>query len=161
MIRWARACVVAGLLLQTATSASADPISTDQNQVQADLGMTVIGLGYERTVAPQLALGITAESLETWFGSWFNKPKLGGFGVGVRATWFPYGCAPHGLYVAAFSRVIRTTDYGDQSFVFAKHWNLRLGLGIQYIDLHVPTATSSLSFQTLWPGLDSTLGYTF
>ena len=170
------------LLVATTSVAEADPSSgadsPDQNQIQADLGMTVIGIGYERTVAPQLTLGIAAESLETWFGHWFNRPELGGFGVGLRATWFPYGCAPHGLYVAAFSRIIRTTDWGNdggigatagitgglfigESFVFAKHWNLRVGLGVQYIALQVPTATSSLAFRTLWPGLDTVLGYTF
>jgi hypothetical protein len=153
------------------------------DEVQADLGLTVIGIGYERTLAPQLTAGIAGEFMGTWFGPYFGKPWLGGLGGGVRATWYPRATAPYGLYVAPYFRLIDVSATQDgnghsassgsapgftagifvgESFELPAHFNLRLGVGVQYIDLAAPTSPlTELSFRSAWPALDLVVGYTF
>ncbi len=157
--------------------------SARADEIQADLGLSVVGLGYERTVAPQLTLGIAGELMGTWFGPYFDKPWLGGLGVGLRATWFPHGRAPYGLYIAPYFRLIdvsATQDsdghaassgsqpgwtggiFAGESFALPLHLNVRLGVGIQYIDLSGPTGPlTEIAFRSVFPALDLVVGYAF
>ena len=176
-------CAAAAMVAATAAPGHAEPAAR-KTQVQADLGMTVIGVGLERQVAPQLALGGYVHSLATWFGPWFDRPNLGGVALGVRVTWFPRGTAPTGLYVAGFARMVRASVLADAegndapsdvhagltsgafvgyAWALPAHLSLRLGLGVQYISLAARRNADGreVAFRGPWPGLDAVVGYSF
>ena len=171
---------IASLLVLTGTAAAEPP----RNAMQADLGLTVIGFGYERVVAPQLALGAMVTTMGTWFGPTYDQPWMGGHGVGVRATWFPRATASRGLYVAPYVRAIaasvkQDTDGNDvdggttrlgvtggvfvgYAWLLAGHWQVRAGVGVQYIDLAAADADGNpIAFRSAWPAIDAVVGYAF
>jgi hypothetical protein len=159
-----------GMVSGTRAEPTSEPRSS---QVQLDLGLAVIGAGYEHPIGRRLAIQGEAFIFGTYFLPWFDAgDDVVGAGAGVRATWFrsPGG---HGLYVAPFVRVARVSgelDNGNASgagaaissgaFVgwalhLTRKLDLRLGGGVQYIHFD----TGSLSASTPFVALDAVVGY--
>jgi hypothetical protein len=143
--------------------------------VQADLGLSVIGLGYEHPVAGQVSLQVEANLFSTWFAPVFDVgDDVIGFGGGVRATWFARETG-HGLYVTPYVRVSRVTGERDDekgtgvgfsagAFVgwalgLGEKIDLRLGAGAQYISYAVDTDAGEVEVKTPFVALDVLLAY--
>ena len=147
------------------------------NQVQADLGLAVVGVAYERTLNESVAVQIEGQIFGTWFGPWFGKPNFKGVGAQVRPSFFLSGRAPHGAYIAPFFRADRVSAEADgitgrgtgwslgtfvgYSFVLADRLDLRIGVGGQYMSYAVDAGKKKLEFRTLFPALDLVAGFMF
>lgn len=147
------------------------------NALQADLGLAVVGLAYERMFLPWLAVQVEAQIFGTWFGPTFDLPDMRGFGGQVRPTFFLTDDGPRGLYVAPFLRINAvSTEKNDATgrgagfssgafigyaFLFADRVNLRLGAGAQYMSYVVDVAGERVAFKQFFPGIDLVLGYHF
>ena len=145
-------------------------------EVQADLGLAVIGLGVERAVAAQLAVQAEAFITSTYFLDWFGlAPRVDGFGGGVRATWLEHP-GERGLYGVALLRLsgVHTahsatfllTEVGlaaGYAFPLTPKLDLRLGLGI--VAFHgsgtemTPGAVTTANEGRPFVQLDAVLGY--
>src|SRR5687767_9472907 len=78
------------------------PAAERKNAIQADLGLAVVGLAYERMLLPRIALQLEAQIFGTWFGPMFDLPNFSGVGAQVRPTWFVTGdehAGPRGVYL--------------------------------------------------------------
>src|SRR5258705_3325714 len=78
------------VLLAVGAPAAAQP--TDEpalrSQIQADLGLAVVGLGYERPVAAHVAVQLEAQIFGTYFLPWFDAgDDVQGLGFETRVTW--------------------------------------------------------------------------
>src|SRR4051794_27272852 len=115
----------------------------------ADLGLSVVGLGYEQPVIGNVAIMATAEIFGTYFLPWFDAgDDVQGVGVGARATWFAHA-NEHGLYVAPYVRGVGVRGHHDGvtgtglgfttgafvgwAFGLVGKLDLRIGAGAQYI----------------------------
>jgi hypothetical protein len=157
--------------------ANAQSRERPRNAIQADLGLAVIGLAYERVLTPYVGVQFEAQIFGTWFGPLFGFPNFTGYGGQVRPTFFLFGTAPEGLYLAPFLRVDQVSadaagasgsgiGYSAGMFVgysvlIAHHVNFRIGAGAQYVSYKIRAGTSEVQFQTLFPALDLVLGYAF
>ncbi len=166
----------------TETTAATEPVREEPphrpNAVQADLGLGVVGLAYERVLERHLALQLEAHIFGTWFGPIFDEPNLSGLGGQIRPSVFVTGDAPRGVYVAPFLRVDRVTAKSNgaegrawgysaggwvgYSFLFlADRLNLRIGAGVQVLAYDVSVQGKSVAFKSLFPALDLVVGYCF
>lgn len=167
--------VAATAVLAAATPAAAEPATRLQHQVQADLGLAVIGLGYEVPVAARIALQLEGHIFGTYFLPWFDAGDAArGFGGELRATWFarPSG---HGLYVLVYGRLDAVRVERDDltadgigvsgggavgwAFRLTGRLDLRLGVGLQYIHVRADAQGTRLGASTPFPTLDGVLGY--
>jgi hypothetical protein len=145
-------------------------------QLQADLGLAVIGIGIEHAIAPQLAVQAEVFTTGTYFLPWFDLgPSVIGFGGGVRLTWLehPYG---RGLYGTALVRLSGVHTDGSDTFLMTevglaagyafpitRKLDLRLGLGV--IEFrgsgaeHMTGTTDLANVGTPFVQLDAVLGY--
>lgn len=162
-------------VLAAAAPAAAEPAPALQRQVQADLGLAVIGFGYEHPLAARLALQLEGQIFGTYFLPWFDAgDDATGLGAALRATWFarPSG---HGLYVLAYGRLdavriergdLRADGFAVSaggaagwSFRLTRRLDLRVGLGAQYIYMRAEAQGTRLGASTPFPTLDGILGY--
>ena len=112
-------------------------------EVQADLGLAVIGLGVERVVTDHVAVQVEAFITSTYFLDWFDlNARADGFGGGVRLTYLAHP-GRSGVYGAALLR-LSGASIGDSDTFLMTEWgaavgysialphdlDLRLGLGI-------------------------------
>jgi hypothetical protein len=135
--------------------AAAEPGS----QLQADLGLSVVCLGYEHPVGGHAAVMLGAGLFGTYFLPWFDRgDDVAGAIADLRATWFA-GDDHHGLYVTPYVR----GGYADGAAVTAgafvgyalglgRALDLRLGGGAQYLAIDDHAHTPFIA-------LDVTLGY--
>jgi hypothetical protein len=150
----------AALVLALASPASAD-------QLHADLGLAVVGLGYEHPVATHVAVQAEAQAFSTYFLPWFSAgSSVSGFGGQARATWFSRDDA-HGLYVAPYLRVDNVTNdherttgfcagaFAGWAFAATSRIDVRIGAGAQY--MRYVLATSKVD--TPFVALDLVVGY--
>ena len=166
MSRWSACCAV----LVLATSAHADE-ATLRPQLQADLGLSVVGVGYEQPIAGQLAIQAEVTIFGTYVLPWFGVgDRVAGFGGGVRATWFAR-TSGRGLYVTPYVRADRVSGDLDGmkgsgvaiaagafvgwSFGLTDRLDLRIGGGAQYIYVDADPLAASTPFIAL----DAVLGY--
>jgi hypothetical protein len=92
--------------------ASAEPAALAP-QAHADLGLSVVGVGYERPISAHVAVEGQAGIFGTYFLPWFDAgDDVKGLQVGGRVTWFarPTG---HGLYVAPYVRGVAVRGEQD------------------------------------------------
>ena len=157
-----RRAVVFALVLAVPALARAE------TQVQADLGLAVIGLGLETAVQPHHSVMIEAQIFGTYFLPWFDAgDNVTGFGVQVRPTWFSRA-HQRGAYVTPYVRVDRVTDDHDSSafgfcagaaagwaFALPHRLDLRVGAGAQYMRYKLATSDVSTPFVQL----DLVVGY--
>ena len=141
-------------------------------QVQADLGLTVIHLGYEEPIGEHWALQIEGGIFGTYFLPWFDLgDDVRGIGGGVRPTWFARSSG-RGPYIAPYLRVSRITGEDEAgverngvgiasgifvgwAFGLTDRLDLRIGAGAQYIYLDAPPLGASTPFVAL----DLVVGY--
>jgi hypothetical protein len=170
-----RAAIIVLLHLAAIAPATAELAPELPHQVQADLGLAVIGLGYEVPVAERLAIQLEAQIFGTYFLPWFDAgDDAKGLGAELRVTWFarPTG---RGFYALAYGRLDgvrierdeRTADglgvsggaVAGWAFRLAPRLDLRLGLGAQYIYTRAEAQGTRLGASTPFPTADVVLGY--
>lgn len=151
--------VCLALVLATST-ASAD-------QLHADLGLAVVGAGYEIDAAGNLAIQAEAQAFSTYFLPWFSAgSSLAGFGGQLRATWFSR-FSQHGLYVAPYLRIDSVSDdhtravgfcaggFIGWAFPFGEQLDVRIGGGAQYMRYILDAS----KVDTPFVALDLVIGY--
>ncbi|HMV69041.1 MAG TPA: hypothetical protein PKA64_19495 [Myxococcota bacterium] len=153
------------------------------NVILADLGLHVIGLGYQRTLTPHVALQGDLDLWVPWTQNIDPFHLLGvegdaaGFVLRARPVFFPFGAAPLGMWISPFVQggPARGTRDGEVRFgsgwagglsvgyagVVAKHLHLSVGAGGQYHAAIIPGGSSSPSFHNVFPTVDLTVGYAF
>lgn len=157
------------------------PKELPKNVVLADLGLHVVGAGYQRTVAPRLAISLTGGLYQPWTTT-PNIDDVRGAYLRVRPYFFVTGAAPRGLWLSPFFQAgyVHGTREATQkpgsmlaaglavgyAFLLADHLHLSLGAGGQWHRVRVTgTATSPSSddpsFSKLGVHVDGTLGYAF
>lgn len=146
-----------------------------QNQVQADVGLAVVGVGYEVPMSEHLAIMAEAQIFGTYFLPWFDRgDNAAGGGAQVRITWFKEASG-HGLYVMGFGRMdgvqIDRDDFeatgiavsgglaAGWAFRLSRHIDLRVGAGVQYIYMRASTDGTILGASTPFATLDTVIGY--
>ncbi len=153
------------------------PAPAPKNIILADLGLHVVGLGYERRLRPYLAVQMVAE----WYVPWtqnLHSPPLVVSGLALRSRLFfhPFGDVPNGLWISPVS----TWGYGQAdtdkgrrwgpmwSFgvsvgyagTVARHLHLSAGLGLQY-NAGTFGGSAAPSYAGWAPIIDATIGYAF
>ncbi len=142
--------------LLASRAAAAEP----RAQVQADLGLSVVCIGYERPVASHVAVMIGGGIFGTYFLPWFDRgDDVVGAVVDLRATWFARE-DQRGLYVTPYVRggyasgtAVTAGGFVGYAFGLGRKVDLRVGAGAQYI--HIANDHASTPFVAL----DVTLGY--
>ena len=141
-------------------------------QAQADLGLTVIHVGYEEPMSEHWAIQVEGGIFGTYFLPWFDLgDDVRGFGGGARVTWFSRRSG-RGPYIAPYLRASRISgedEAGEDhngvgiaagafvgwAFGLTDRLDLRVGAGAQYIDLDAPPLGASTPFVAL----DLVIGY--
>jgi hypothetical protein len=153
----------------------------------ADLGAHVLGLGYGRTLAPELAVQIGADLYSPWTQN-VNLLGLGLPGVtthgdlvgGIlrgRAFYYPFASAPSGFWLSPFlqyglgkatrdgeprvSSVWAAGASAGYAFLLGRSVVIALGAGAQYHAAHVLGGDGAPSFGRFYPTLDINVGYLF
>ncbi|MDP2308508.1 MAG: hypothetical protein Q8P18_20985 [Pseudomonadota bacterium] len=169
------------LLLQSTALAAALP----EHLLLADIGLHVVGVGYQHTIGPRLAAQVALEAYTPWTQ---NIDLLGlsgaaatgdtnGAVVRARAYVYPFGAAPTGLWVSPFAQAgvgWATRDEQREAGplwaagasvgyagLVGRHFHLTFGLGAQYHTATYPGGAGSPSFSRFYPTLDGSVGYAF
>ena len=174
----ATASLLAASLLATAAGAQATavgprPSAPRKNSINADVGLAVLGLAYQRVLHPRVEIQLQAQ----FFSPWFVTPGVGGLGVQLRPYFFLSGSAPAGVYIAPFVRAayvqgrigevegagpaVSVGAAFGQSFLFARRVVVRGGLGLQYLSYEVRSDSAAAKIQTLYPTIDLSFGVAF
>jgi hypothetical protein len=142
-----------------------------QNVVLTDLGLHVVGIGYQRTVAPHVALQIDADSYTPWTqeDTFF---EVQGFVVRARPVFYS-GEAPTGWWLSPFAQAGVGSASRGSGLVWAagasvgyawlawSHLHIAIGAGAQYDQARIPGGNDRPAFKEIWPHLDGTVGYAF
>jgi len=156
--------------LCAATPAVAEPGGL-RPQAHADLGLSVIGLGYERPVAAHVAIAGQAGIFGTYFLPWFDRgDDVQGLQLGARVTWFARTTG-RGFYVAPYLRGVGVRGRADGqrgqglgvtagafagwAFGLGDRLDLRVGAGAQWIYFDAAPFAASTPFVAL----DLLVGY--
>jgi hypothetical protein len=175
--RWLVPALALAIGLATPAARAAEDAEARPNAIQADLGLAVIGLAYERALGHHLAIQVEAQVFSTWFGPIFDLPNFTGAGGQIRPTVFPLGDAPFGLYIAPYFRVDGVTAEANGARGSSVGWSaggfigyswrlfrvvdIRLGAGAQYLSYAVRAGATELAFRQAFPAIDIVVGYTF
>lgn len=164
--------VVFVVLLGSASTASANK---PHDLIQADLGLSVIQLGYEHRLGEHVAASLSAGVFGSYFLPWFDLgDKVVGLGGGVRVTWFARN-EGRGFYVAPYVRGHRVsgdhdamhgTGFGFAAGAFAG-WafgigdkiDIRTGLGAQFIAHYLDTPAGRATTTAPFVALDLVVAY--
>jgi len=139
----------------------AEPVALTP-QAHADLGLSVVGLGYERPVAGHVAVQAQGGIFGTYFLPWFDRgDRVQGLQLGARVTWFARASG-RGLYVAPYLRGVAVRGERDGqsgqglgftagAFVgwaigLGERVDLRLGAGAQWIYVDADPLAASTPF---------------
>lgn len=151
------------------------PFFVRHDMLHADLGLSVIQLGYEHRLGRHVSASLSAGVFGSYFLPWFGLgDDVVGLGGGVRVTWFsrPSG---RGFYVAPYARGHRVSGdhdgmhgsgFGFSAGAFAG-WafglgdkiDLRVGVGAQFIDHYVDTPAGRATTATPFVALDLVVAY--
>ena len=173
-------CALAVLALGLAPAAFADPARDDaalpKNLVLLDLGLHVVGAGYQRTLGPEWAVQVDLDSWTPWTEE-THATDASGLIVRARATWYAFGTAPTGLWFSPFVQggAARATVDGEvktgptwalgasvgYAWLLFGHLHLSVGAGGQFNQLHFQDGEAKPGFAQFWPTLDGTLGWAF
>ncbi len=160
--------------LAVSSSALAQPARSDgaprrRDAIQADLGLAVVGLAYERILGDHFALQAEGQL----FGTWFLDANFTGGGVQLRPTVFLFGVAPRGLYLSEYLRADVVTAKGAEratlggsagtvvggSFMLGERVNVRIGAGVQLMHYELVIAGRVEKTPLVYPALDLVVGY--
>jgi hypothetical protein len=169
------------LLLSLALAAP--PAVPPKNVVLADLGLHVIGLGYQRTFTPHVTGQLSLNLYVPWtqnldpFGVFGVERDVAGVVLRARVYAFPFGAAPSGMWISPFvqggpaqatrdgARQLGSAWAGGLSVgyagVVARHLHLSVGCGGQYHAAIIPDDATAPSFHNLFPTVDLGVGYAF
>lgn len=146
--------ILVGLTASATAHANSPPYAGEaplRPALEADVGLSVIGLGYEHPVAAHVSVGAMAGITSTYFSPWFDQgDRTDGYVLGVRATWFARATG-RGPYIAPFLRGARITTDAESgaglgvaagAFVgwawrVGRQVDIRAGVGGQYMDYRV------------------------
>ncbi len=147
-----------------------------KNIVLADLGLHVIGLGFQRTVSPHVAISVSGGLYDPWTVT----DKLGdirGWIIRARPYFFALEEAPRGLWVSPFIQggSVSGTQGGVEksggtgalgasvgyALLLGDILHLSLGLGGQLHFAKLKGSAAPPSFYTAGLHLDATLGFAF
>ena len=156
-----------------------------KNVLLADLGLHVIGVGYQRSVTPSFALQLDLESYAPWTqnlnlfglsGEAF-KADTSGYAVRGRLFWYPSAEAPTGLWLSPFVQggpvtatregvAVKGTAFAagggvGYAWLFKNTVHLAIGGGLQLHTAHLAGGDGIPSFARLYPHLDANLGWAF
>lgn len=144
-------------------------------QVQADLGLSVICLGYEHPVTSTVSVFVGGGIFGTYFLPWFDlgDDTIGGVGD-LRVTWFPGSRHDgRGLYITPYLRagyaggddadtgvhgagpVVTAGAFVGYAFGLTRRLDLRAGAGAQWIYIG---GDNEVGASTPFVALDITLG---
>ncbi len=137
------------------------------DQLHADLGLAVVGGGYEIDLSDNIAVQAEAQAFSTYFLPWFSSgSSLAGYGGQMRVTWFSR-LSQHGLYIAPYFRLDSVSDDHMRgvgfcaggvvgwAFPIGEQLDLRIGAGAQY--MHYVLDASKVD--TPFVALDLVVGY--
>lgn len=158
------------VILGLAAAARAEPVALSP-QAHADLGLSVVGLGYERPLAAHVAIAGQGGIFGTYFLPWFDRgDDVAGAQVGARVTWFARASG-RGLYVAPYLRGVAVRGRVDGQrgeglgfaagafagwvFGLSDRLELRVGAGAQWIYFDAAPLAASTPFVAL----DALVGY--
>lgn len=144
-----------------------------ESMVLADLGLHVIGLGYQRTMTPELAVQLDGDFYGPWTHSLaHNRSANATIGGVLRARAFYYltGAAPHGWWLSPFVQGGAARGNVDHTvgptfavgiaagyaWLFSHGITLAVGIGAQFDYAHTDPG-----FQGVWPHADLNVGYAF
>jgi hypothetical protein len=170
-VRFAVISLLAVWVLVCGRDARAEPPTALSPQIQADVGLAVIGVGYEHPVASHLAVMGEAQIFGTYFLPWFDAgDEVRGLGAQIRATFF-LRANGRGLYVMGFGRAdavrgdvdgmshdgkaFSTGAAAGWVFGLSDRFDLRVGAGAQYIWIDGGALDTSTPFVTL----DAVVGF--
>ncbi len=154
------------------------------DEVLLDLGLHVVGVGYQRAVSRWVALQIDLESYTPWtqnldfFGlSGSYRADVSGALVRARPLFYLAGAGPRGFWVSPFVQggVAWATRDGDKktgpawaagasagyALILWRRVSVALGLGGQFHAAQFPGGGGAPSFARAYPTLDANLGYVF
>jgi hypothetical protein len=164
--------VVAALLLAAETLGRVRPASAEPaNVMLADVGLHVVGVGYQRTVDEHVALQLAAESYTPWTqeDTFF---EVQGFVVRARPVLYLHE-APRGWWLSPFGQLgLGTADRGTgtlwavgvslgYAWLVRDHLHVAVGAGVQYDQARIEGGSRRPAFAELWPQLDGSVGYAF
>jgi hypothetical protein len=153
-----------------------------KNVVLADLGLHVIGIGYQRSLTGFIGLQVCAESYAPWtqnlnvFGlSPRQSPSdLSGAALRARVFLYPLARGPSGFWVSPFVQGgVGWASGGGDEVAFGPIWaggvsaghswrvgpiHIALGAGLQ-VHTAAVGAIPEANFVRLYPTLDASLGY--
>ncbi|MFN0246846.1 MAG: hypothetical protein ACKV2T_08045 [Kofleriaceae bacterium] len=146
-------------------------------QLQADLGLSVICLGYEHPMwnPKSVSVFLGAGIFGTYFLPWFDRgDNTVGAVADVRVTWFPRSNDGRGLYVTPYGRVgyaagddeetgahgggivVTAGAFVGYAFRLSNRLDLRVGAGGQYIYID---GENGVGASTPFVALDIVLGF--
>ncbi len=138
-MRFVRPLPLLALLLLARTaraepSASPAPASP-QNAVALDLGLHVVGLGYQRTISPRLAFFGALDWYVPWTQTTSTLDTMGAV-VRLRPFLFLLQDAPRGLWVSPFMQAgfARADSGGEKRVGFAGAVGVSLGYALLLAD---------------------------
>jgi hypothetical protein len=170
------------LALLSLSALAAEP---PRNVVLADLGLHVVGIGYQRTLTPFVSAQLAAESYTPWtqnidlggLSGQEYKSDLAGIVIRARSFFYPSGSAPAGFWISPFAQggIGWATRNGERrvgpvwavgasagyAVLVGPGIHLSLGLGGQYHVASIPGGDGIPSFARFYPTLDGSIGYAF
>lgn len=178
--------LLAASLLAPVLSFAQTPARRD-TAVIADLGLHVIGVGYQRTVSPALSAQVDMEFYAPWTANqnvlnlgpsdWNGDTDVAGVGPRIRLFVHPFADAPSGLWVSPFTQamLVRATrgsvaQYGaaiaaglsvGYALQVTRWLLLSVGVGGQYHVVSFNGSTATPGFSRFSPTVDINVGYTF
>ncbi|HQY62048.1 MAG: DUF3575 domain-containing protein [Myxococcales bacterium] len=151
-------------------------LPSKKNVVFADLGLHVIGLGFQRTVAPHVAVAVSGGLYDPWTVT----EKVGdirGWMIRARPYFYATEEAPRGLWISPFIQggSVHGTQNGVEksggtgalgasigyALLLGNIVHLSLGLGGQLHFAKLEGSAAPPSFYTAGLHLDATLGFAF
>ncbi|MEJ7597099.1 MAG: hypothetical protein WKG01_04245 [Kofleriaceae bacterium] len=165
------------LLAGVAVLAQAGSAAAEESydQLQLDLGLSVIAVAYERAVTDHVALQLEGGIFSTYFAPWFDVgDKVMGFSGGLRASYF-LRADRRGPYLAPFARVGRGTAERDElegtavgvtagvfagwAFGLTDKLDVRIGGGVKYMHYETDVGGETLGLSTPFVAIDAVVGY--
>lgn len=163
-------------LLIAAVVAAEDEPPLPKNVIVADVGLHVVGVGFQRSFTSQLAVQLTASLYVPWTQSAVGaeQTQVAGIIGRLRLFVYPGGAAPRGFWMSPFFQAGAANETRDgvvqRGVVLAGGasagwawlpWNrvpLAVGFGVQY---HVGKFPLGPGFERFWPQVEAILGYAF
>jgi hypothetical protein len=164
------AVVSVSVCLCLAAPAVADEPAPLGAAIQLDLGLAVVGLGYEHALGPRIGVMGELQIFSTYFLPQFDLgDRVDGWGAEVRGTYYVRD-GGRGPYATVFARANRVTAdeaatdsgggfsigaCGGYVFGITPRLDIRVGGGAQYLHYALDTADASTPFVQL----DLVVGY--